>query len=83
MTAFLCLLYCVMNGATWRQSEHDRTTYLARAAASALLGVYIVAAGDVERLAVGLVAEVLVVCELVMFAFAIEARDTRVFGDSK
>jgi hypothetical protein len=83
VTAFLCWLYCVMNWATWRLSETDRQVYIGRAAVSALFGVYLAAVGDAERLAVGLVAEVLVVCELVMFAFAIEARDTRVFGGSK
>lgn len=83
MTAFLCLLYCVMNWATWRLSETDRQVYLARAAVSALFGVYLVAAGDVERLAIGLVAEFLVVLELIMFAFALDARDPRLYGEQK
>lgn len=83
MTGFLCLLYCVLNGATWRRSEYERTTYLARAAVSALFGVYLVAAGDVERLAIGLVAEFLVVLELIMFAFAVDARDPRVYGEQE
>ena len=81
MTAFLCLLYCVMNWATWRLSATDRHVYIGRAAVSAMFGVYLVAAGDVERVAIGIVAETLILFELAMLGFAIEARDPRLYGE--
>jgi len=76
-------MYCVLNWATWRQSEYDRTTYLARAAVSAALVVYLAVAGDVEKSPIGFVAEMLLVLELVMFAFAVEARDPRLYGEQE
>jgi hypothetical protein len=85
MTAFLCLLYCVMNWATWRLSETDRQVYIGRAAVSALFFVYLWEAKDLDQVSPVFVLPslVLVVLELLMFVFAIEARDPRLYGEQK
>jgi hypothetical protein len=83
MTAVLCWFYCVFNVATWRDSEYERSIYLLRVAASAAMAFYLVTAGDVERTIVGLAAEMLVILELVMFAFAVDARDPRIYGEQQ